>query len=223
LPPENSEAPPPYDPPLPFGECGWSLYINWTGGDVLGVTIDVTDNEQNESGIQISSCDPIALDGSLGGSEFSPACILGNSVAPRYDFEIKEAGVAAGDPAEACRYLCWATLEDTLYATLTSSCEELDGQVVELRFGNDVWSGDITVGTCERYTISVGQEQRYSETDTCPLSIIVRSTASGTLCVYDIQNLGTAPAPPPWGAGGTIAAACGCKCGDHTIDIDITE
>jgi hypothetical protein len=221
-PPPNIEISPPYDPPLPFGECGWGVYFTWTGGDALAVWGDVTPVDQNPSPMKLASCDPIELEGGFGNSDTVPACILGNSIAPGIYFEIKEAGVSSGDPAEPCRYLCWATLDSTLYATLTSSCEELDGQVVELRYGNLAWSGDITVGKCERYTITVLQYDRYTEEDTCPLTITVQSVG-GPVCFTDTQNLGTAPAPPPWGAGGTIAAACGCRCGDHTIDIDITE
>lgn len=213
---------PPYDPPLAFGECGWVVGFTWTGGDALGVSIDVTPNEQNP-GIHLASCDPIEVEGPLGGIELVPACILGNSINPDLEWEIKEAGVAGGDTAEPCKFLCWATLDDTLYATLTSSCEELDGQVVELRHGNQAWSGDITVGTCERYTIIVLQHERREESETCPLFITVKSSNDGAECIYDLQNLGLAPAPPSWGAGGTIAAVCGCKCGGHTIDIDITE
>lgn len=220
LPP--GESFPPYDPPLAFGECGWVLGFTWTGGDPLGTAVDVTPNEQNDYPYQLQSCDPIELTGELGGSEFSPACILGNSIAPRFSYEVMEAGVAGGDPAEPCKFLCWATLSDTLYATLESSCSELDGQVVTLRFGNQSWTGDITVGRCERYIIIVSQHERRGSTETCPLVITVK-TAGGPDCMIDLQNLGTAPAPPPWGGGGTIASACGCKCGDHTIDIDITE
>jgi hypothetical protein len=222
-PPPNVEVIPPYDPPLPFGECGWALYLTWTGGDGLGVGIDITPVDQNPGFLKLADCNPIELEGNVGGSELVAACILGNGINPDLEFEIKEAGITTmADDAEPCKFLCWETLDPTLYATLTSSCEELDGQVVELRFGNSAWVGDITVGTCERYTIIVQQYERYGESETCPLSILVKSANGGHDCVNDLQNLGSAPAPPPWSGGGNIAAVCGCKCGDHTIDIDIT-
>jgi hypothetical protein len=219
-PPAGTEIIPPYDPPLAAGECFWGLHVRWTGGDRLSTWSDVTPAAQNESTFQLSSCNPIELDWAAGTSEGMPACILGNSIAPGYSLEIKESGVGAGDPAEACRYLCCAVLTEVLYAEIESDCAELHDKVVELRFGNESWSGEIILADCEGYKIVVTQHERYAELDTCPLIIEVFSLKRGR-CFTSTQDLGTAPACPPWSASGTIAAACGAICGGQSISITI--
>lgn len=215
---------PPYPEPLPFGECYWVLSVRWTGGDPLFYAWDITPSEYNENPVVLSSCNPIAFDGGAGGTLFAPACILGLSGGlGGVSFEVKEDGITApSEPSEPCKFLCCAIDDSALWANLTSSCPELNGQSIELTYGNNSWTGEIVIGTCEKLTITVLQHERYSEDETCPLTVMVSSTQGG-VCFTENQNLGSAPACPPWSASGTLPESCGCICGGHTLSIEITE
>jgi hypothetical protein len=223
--PPGIEIIPAYDPPLPFGECGWALSLTWNGGDNLAVGIDVTPSAQNPSLQQLASCDPIELTGEFGGSEIVAACILGRAgtEGPDVHIEIKEDGVGGDEftlPAVPCKFLCWETFKRTLHAVLDSSCPEIDGLELDLEYGNDAWVGEVAINNCDVIRVAVGQYWRDYEAEPCPVTIIVSIKGD---CVQEIIGGGSAPFPPPWSASGTITEACSCLCVGDTISVEIME
>lgn len=219
-------------PPLPFGECGWTVGATWTGGDPLAAfDVDITPVPENTNPFHLISCDPIAWEGGLDGFMSMPACILGRS-GGIFGMEIREdALTGTGTAATACKFLCCETLDDTLFATIESDCPaiqalyESGSVVIELRKGNKSWVGELIVGACEVLRIAVYQTERQAEADDCGLQITVDAVGKILFtanCLNNSQELGSAPACPPWSVAGTIAEGCGCSCGGYSISIDIT-
>lgn len=217
-------------PPLPFGECTWAIGVTWIGGDAIAAFgQDITPVPENTNLFKLISCNPIAWEGGLN-DEGLPACIDGRSGGV-FGIEIKEEALSGtGTAATACKFLCCETLDDTLWATVESDCPAIqalyatEDNVIPLKGGNKSWTGELVIGPCESLRISVFQTERSEETDECVLQITVDAigkTQTTSICLNVNQNLGNAPACPPWSASGTIAEGCGCSCGGYSISVEI--
>lgn len=132
------------------GECGWALSVNFTGGESLGVVLDVSPSGAGTR--KLTTCDPIEGTFTLTGVLEAAACILQGNSLETYSVQISESSL--GPEATPCRWTCCYEYPAVLYATITSSCAKLDGVVIVLQAVGSSWSGNVE-SCCECGTISV--------------------------------------------------------------------
>jgi len=219
--------------------CTWQLVANWVGGDPLEVAADVTNVAGNPNcpDYCISSCNDLEVSVTYGGIYEVPSCILGaSSGIGGATVEISETRPAGIDAVD-CPYSCCPSQPEVLYATVTSSCAELNGMVINLtNVGGQIWESvvDVLNGCCPTScdnlsAVFVGGIIRYSPFDPnpdhrpgkCQISFSLGKDFNNT-CFNQTKWVDPGCFPQTfsdvWAAGG----GCGCCTGGASISVEIT-
>lgn len=212
-----------YDDIIPKGECQFILGLYWTGGEPMSYTVDVSDVPSNPSALR-ASC-PLSVDFQGGGSISQPACGYNGIIYEDWLVTIRRDPFTPSGyiPYEPCPWTCCPDNATTKYATVTSSCDYIDGLVIELEYiGEKYWEGQLR---CGLLTFSYFEGRIWLDEDECDPSLLIEGSSS-TACfqvlnAHDSVGCSSRTFTGTWAGGSALGCRC-CESGD-TITVVVSD